>query len=171
MSRRLSWKSYFYFSHIRIYHITKSRMLLINHESFYNFWNFHRKNYILAKKQHGKTFTIFFHPNCCTQNSNWICLLDILAKPNAFITHSLVILTRTEISYTYILYILSLWWKILIIWMNKKLWKFFYCKLWVFFESKWDFSMWGNIWYVFSWRHNKTTSHIFFFILLLTLYS
>ena len=45
---------------------------------FLKFWNVHQKNNILAKKQHGNTFTIFFHPIYCTQNLNWICFLDNL---------------------------------------------------------------------------------------------
>ena len=49
----------------------------------------------------------FFTQNCCTQNSYWICFIDILIKPNAFIAHSSVILTLTEIIYTYI-YLISI---------------------------------------------------------------
>ena len=55
------------------------------------FWpvtgNVQHKNNKHAKKEHGKTCTFFFYPNCSTQNSNWI--LYILTKSNVFITHFL----------------------------------------------------------------------------------
>ena len=55
----------------------------------------------------GETFTIFFHPNCCTKNSNWITFLDILTNPNTNLTNSSVILTLTEINYTYLILLME----------------------------------------------------------------
>ena len=68
--RRLSWRPYFYFSHIWISHKKKSCMLLIYHDNFDNYWNVHQENNIPAKKEAWKSFTIFTHSNCCTQISN-----------------------------------------------------------------------------------------------------
>ena len=47
-------------------------------------------------KKIDRNLNIFFNPNSCTQNSNWI--LYILTKSNTFITHSWVILILMEIS-------------------------------------------------------------------------
>ena len=43
----------------------------------YNQRNIHQKNNMLAKKQHGKTFSVFFRSKCCTQNLNWIFFMHV----------------------------------------------------------------------------------------------
>ena len=69
----------------------KTMLLLFSHE--FHIWKYFAcfesiinikllKNNILAKKQHGKIFTVFFHPNYWTQNSNWF-FFDVPTKHNA----------------------------------------------------------------------------------------
>ena len=48
----------------------------------YNYWNVHQRNNMPAKKQGGNFFTISSHTKFKLN-----LILDILTKPNAFITH------------------------------------------------------------------------------------
>ena len=63
------------------------------YNKFYNYWNAQQKNNILAKKKHGKTFTIFLHPKF---------ELIFFGHPNAFVNHSPLIFTIKGIHEFYI---------------------------------------------------------------------
>ena len=54
----------------------------------FNYWNVHQKNNKHAKKQYGKTHTIFFTHIVAPKIQTELCFLYILTKSNAFITHS-----------------------------------------------------------------------------------
>ena len=81
MQRRLSWKPYFYFSHIWNSHMKNLAMFLIYHVKFYNYWNFHQKKNNMEKLSRFFS-TKLLHPKFALN----FFFLDILTKPNAFIT-------------------------------------------------------------------------------------